>query len=52
MATLVKEMPWLREVNLNLVEYFNSFNAALGKQIMPELEAEVRQRIQENAWTI
>ena len=45
-------MPWLREANLNLVEYFNSFNAALGKQIMPELEAEVRQRIQENAWTI
>ena len=52
LATLVKEMPWLREANLNLVEYFNSFNAALGKQIMPELEAEVRQRIQENAWTI
>ena len=30
---------------------FDSFNATLGKQIMPELEAEVRQRIKEKGWT-
>ena len=51
LAVLVQEMPWLQEANLNLIQYFDSFNATLGKQIMPELEAEVRQRIQEKGWT-
>ena len=36
---------------LVLIQYFDSFNATLGKQIMPELEAEVRQRIKEKGWT-
>ena len=52
LIALVQEMPWLREVNLNLIQYFERFNAALGKNIMPELEAEIRQRIQEKGWTI
>ena len=30
---------------------FDRFNEALGKPIMPKLEAEVRQRIQEEGWT-
>ncbi|MGF1485816.1 MAG: tetratricopeptide repeat protein, partial [Prochloraceae cyanobacterium] len=51
LVALVQEMPWLREANLNLIQYFDSFNATLGKQIMPELEAEIRQRIKEKGWT-
>ena len=50
--------PWLavdlvgcEKCFLNLVQYFDSFNATLGKPIIPELEAEVRQRIQKKGWT-
>jgi hypothetical protein len=51
LIALVQEMPWLREANLNLLQYFDRFNEALGKEIMPEFQTQVRQRIKEQGWT-
>jgi tetratricopeptide (TPR) repeat protein len=51
LMALVQEMPWLPEANLNLLQYFDRFNESLGKEIMPEFQAEVRQRIKKAGWT-
>lgn len=51
LIALVQEMPWLKEANLNLERYFTAYDPT-GQQIMPELQAAVRRRIQENGWTI
>lgn len=47
---LVQEMDWVKEANLNLANHFTQFDPP-GTNIMPEFQAELRQRIRENGWT-
>jgi len=51
LAALVQEMPWIREASLNLDLYFRELDPS-GKEIMPELQTALRQRILENGWTV
>ena len=49
LLALVKEMPWLREASLNLVQYFKALDPA--GSIMPEFQAQLQTTIQMNKWT-
>lgn len=49
LAGLVIDMPWVKEANLNLIGYIEQIDPT-GKNILPELQAEVRERIQANGW--
>ena len=51
LLALVKEMPWLREPSLNLIQFFDKLDPT-GQKIMPEFQAHLRQTIEKNGWTI
>ncbi len=50
LLSLVREMPWLAEPSLNLMEHFKALDPT-GQNIMPEYQTELRQTIRENGWT-
>ncbi len=50
LVALVQEMPWLREPSINLDILFKQLDPT-GSKFMPEFQAQLRQRIQENGWT-
>jgi len=51
LLALVREMPWQREPSLNLLVFFKRLDPT-GQQIMPEVQAQLRQTIQKNGWTV
>lgn len=50
LLSLVREMPWQREASLNLLVFFGKLDPT-EKQIMPEVQSQLRQTIQKNGWT-
>lgn len=50
LLALVREMPWLREPTLNLMEHFRALDPT-GQQLMPEFQVKLLQTIQKNGWT-
>lgn len=51
LATLVQEMPWVKEANINLIGFLEQVDPT-GTEIFPELQSEVRERIRANKWTV
>ena len=51
LAALVMDMPWVKEANLNLLEFMKQVDPS-GQNVLPELRAEIEERIQENGWTL
>jgi tetratricopeptide (TPR) repeat protein len=50
MAGLIDDMYWVKEANLNLIGFLEQVDPA-GKNVLPEMQAEIRERIRENNWT-
>ncbi len=50
LLSLVREMPWQREASLNLLVFFEKLDPT-GKQVMPEVQSQLRQTVQKNGWT-
>lgn len=51
LAALVKEMPWVKEANINLLRYMEHIDPT-GQEVMPDFQAEIRERIRANGWTV
>jgi len=51
LAGLINDMPWVKEANLNLLGFLEHVDPT-GKNVLPEMQAEIRERIRANNWTV